>query len=76
MVIVSVPDPDPPDPHVFGPAESGSFYHQAKKGKKNLDSHCFVTFLDFSSSKNDVNVPLKKSKKQKNFVLLVFCWGL
>jgi hypothetical protein len=22
---------------------SGSFYHQAKKSKKNLDSYCFVT---------------------------------
>jgi hypothetical protein len=23
----SVADPDPPDPHVFGPPGSGSFYH-------------------------------------------------
>jgi hypothetical protein len=53
------PDPDPPDPHVFGPPRSGSisqrygsygsgsgsesFYHQAKKSKKNLDSYYFVT---------------------------------
>jgi hypothetical protein len=51
----SVPDPDP---HVFGPPGSGSisqrygsgsgngsgsFFHQAKKSKKNLDSYCFVT---------------------------------
>ncbi len=28
------PDPDPPDPHVFGPP--GSFYHQAKKVRKTL----------------------------------------
>jgi hypothetical protein len=47
----SVPDPNP-DPHVFGPpgsqfisqrSGSGSFYQQAKKVKKNLDSYCFVT---------------------------------
>jgi hypothetical protein len=43
----SVPDPDPPDPHVFGPpgsgstiqmngsgAGSGSFYHEAKIVRK------------------------------------------
>ncbi len=46
-ILVSVPDPDPPDPHVFGPpgygSGSGSFYYQAKIGKKTLDSYCFVT---------------------------------
>ncbi len=40
------------DPHGFGPSGSGyirqmygsgSFYHQAKKSKKNLDSYCFAT---------------------------------
>jgi hypothetical protein len=35
-----VADPDT-DTHVFGPP--GSFYHQAKNSKKNLDSYCFVT---------------------------------
>ncbi len=45
------PNPDPPDPHVFGPpgsgsisqrygsgsgSGSGSFYHQAKKVRKTL----------------------------------------
>jgi hypothetical protein len=51
---VADPNPDPPDPHVFGPPGSGSFrqryvfgsgsfYHQAKENKKNLDSYCFVT---------------------------------
>jgi len=25
-----VTDPEPPDPHVFGPPGSGSFYNQAK----------------------------------------------
>ncbi len=39
------PNPDPSDPCVFGPpgSGSGSFYHQAKNYKKNLDSYCFVT---------------------------------
>jgi hypothetical protein len=32
----SVSDPDPPDPHVFGPLGSGSFYHHAKIGRKTL----------------------------------------
>ncbi len=34
--------------------------------KKNLGSYCFVTFYDFLSLKNDVNVA-SKSKKKKNF---------
>jgi hypothetical protein len=36
IVIISVPDPDPPDPHGFGPPESGPFYHQAKIVIKTL----------------------------------------
>jgi hypothetical protein len=36
VVMSSVPDPDPPDPHVFGPPGSGSFYHQAKIVRKTL----------------------------------------
>jgi hypothetical protein len=35
-----------PDPHVFGPSGSGSFYHHAKT-EKNLDSYYFVTPFDF-----------------------------
>ncbi len=31
----SVPDPDPTDPHVFGPPGSGSFYQQAKIVRKH-----------------------------------------
>jgi hypothetical protein len=31
-------DPDPPDPHVFGPPGSGSFYHLAKIVRKTLIS--------------------------------------
>jgi hypothetical protein len=61
------PDPDPPDPHVFGPpgfgtisqrdgSGSGSFYHQAIK-VKNLDSYCFVTSFLLFIFENDVHVP-------------------
>jgi hypothetical protein len=32
----SVVDPDPSDPFVFGPPESGSLYHQAKIVRKTL----------------------------------------
>jgi hypothetical protein len=35
-LIISVADPDPPDPHVFGPRGSGSFYHHAKIVRKTL----------------------------------------
>jgi hypothetical protein len=59
----SVPDPDPPDLHVFGPPgvdpdpaldPSSSIIKQ--NSKKNLDSYC----LDFLSLKNDVNVHSKR----------------
>jgi hypothetical protein len=30
---------------------------------KNHDFHCFVAFYDFSSVKNDVNVPSKSNKR-------------
>jgi ABC-type Mn2+/Zn2+ transport system ATPase subunit len=56
----SVPGPDPPDPHVFGPPRStsqrygsgsgsgsGSFCHA--KIVRNLDSYYFVTLFDFLS---------------------------
>ncbi len=40
------PDPDPPDPHVFGPEPDplvrGMDPNQ-QKSKKNLESYCFVT---------------------------------
>jgi hypothetical protein len=65
------PDPDPSDPHVFGPlgSGSGSFHLQAKiVRKKNLDSYCFVTSFGLFIVKNDVNVP-SKSNEQKNFFL-------
>ncbi len=56
---------------------SGSVIHQygsrlwirilpsiSKKNEENLDFYCFVTFSDFLSLKNDINVPSKKSKKR------------
>jgi hypothetical protein len=55
----SVPDPNP-DP-----------LSASKNSKKNLDSYCFVIFLDFLSLKNYFNVP-SKSNKQKNFFLISF----
>jgi hypothetical protein len=74
IVIVSVPDPDSPDPHVFGPPGSGStsqrygsgsFHHHAKIVRKTLKPPTyFVTLFVFLSLKNDVNV-LSKSNKQK-----------
>jgi hypothetical protein len=33
---VADPDPDPQDPHVFGPPGSGSFYHHAKIVRNTL----------------------------------------
>jgi hypothetical protein len=65
---ISVADPDPnPDPRVFGPpgSGSGSFYHHAKNGKKNLDSSYFVTLFEFLSLKTDVNVASKGHKQKK-----------
>jgi hypothetical protein len=65
FVCDSVPDPDPPDPHVFGPPGSGStsqrygsgsFYHHAKIVRKTLIPTIFLLFFDFLSLKNDVNV--------------------
>ncbi len=77
MLFVSVPDPDPPDPHVFGPpgstshrcgSGSGSFYDQAKIVRKTLIRTVLWLLLDFLSLKNDVYVP-SKSNKQKSFFL-------
>jgi hypothetical protein len=74
----SVPDLDPPDPHVFGPpgsgstsqmygsgSGSGSLYHHAKIVRKTLIPSILVTLVDFLSLKNDVNVPSKSNKQKK-----------
>ncbi len=69
----SVPDPnpDPPDPHVFGPPDPDSLVRgmdpDPSISKKNLDSYYFVTLFYFLSLKNDLNVP-SKSNKKKNCV--------
>ncbi len=59
----SVPDPDPSDPHVFGPpgsksvstryygSGSRSFYHQAKNGRKTLIPNVLQLLYDFLSLK-------------------------
>jgi hypothetical protein len=75
----SVPDPnpDPPDPHVFGHPGSGStsqryefgyFCHQAKSSKKNLDSYCFTTasgLFIFGKCCECTNVPSKSNEQKK-----------
>jgi hypothetical protein len=58
---VADPDPEPPEPHVFG---------------ENLDSYYFVTLFDFLSLKNDVNVPSKSISRKNCVKKLVFCWHL
>ncbi len=71
------PDPDPPDPHVFGPPGSGSIsqrygsgslYQQAKIVRKILIPTVLWLLLDFLSFKKDVNIP-SKSNKKKNLLL-------
>ncbi len=70
-VLASVADPDPPDPHVFGPPGSGSgstsqrYGSSCKNSKKNLDSYYLAIFFDFLSLKHDVNVPSKSIKQKK-----------
>jgi hypothetical protein len=66
---VADPNPDPPDPRVFGPPGSGSgstsqrydpdplwiriLLSSCKNSKKNLDSYYFVTLFEFFSLQND-----------------------
>ena len=89
---VADPDPDPPDPQVFGPpgsrsgSRSGStsqkevririLLSSCKNNKKNLDSYYFVTLFDVISLKNDVNVPSKSNQQKNLFEKIVFCWRL
>jgi hypothetical protein len=83
-VTTSVPDPnpDPPDPHVFGPPDSGSisqrygsgsgsFYDQTKIVRKILNPTVLRLLLEFLSLKNNINVP-SKSNKQKTLKNIVF----
>jgi hypothetical protein len=72
----SVLDPNP-DPFVFGlqdPDPNLSIMKQKKKRKKNC-FYCFVTFYDFLSLKNDVNIP-KKVKSKIKFLFWEYIYGI
>jgi hypothetical protein len=88
----SVADPDPPDPHVFGPPGSGSISRgmdrdpapdlnpsitKQKKVRKTLIPTASRLFFDFLSLKI-MYMYLQKviSKKQKNFFLNLFFVGI
>jgi hypothetical protein len=67
MVVTSVPDPDPPDPHVFGPPgsgstsqryRSGSFYHNAKIVRKTFIPTTLRLFLIFYLTKSNIQKKL------------------
>jgi hypothetical protein len=59
---VADPDPNPPNPHVFGPPGSGSTSQRYGSGFGIfLSSSYFVTLFDFISLKNDENVPSKST---------------
>ena len=68
MVTTSVrdPDPDPEDPHVFGPP--GSFYQQAKIVRKTLIPTVLLLLFDFLSLKNDVKC------KNNSIVISLIIW--
>ncbi len=44
MVEISVADPDPPDPHVFGPSGSGSISQRYGSGSGSSICDFFLTF--------------------------------
>ncbi len=82
FVCSSVADPDPPDPHVFGPPGSGSgsisqkygsrsgsgfFYHHAKIVRKTLFSTALWLLFDFLSLKM-LYMYLQKVISIKNFL--------
>ncbi len=48
----------------------------SKKMKKIFDFYWFVTFCDFISSKNDVNVPSKRNKCKNLVKTIIFGWHL
>ncbi len=65
-MFLGLPDPNP-DPLVrcMDPDPDPSITVSCKNSKKNLDSYYFMTFFDFLSLKNDVNVPSKSIKQKK-----------
>ncbi len=48
--------------HTFAP---GRVLTRHDTSQLNLNSYCFVTFFDFLSLKNNVNVPSKSNKQKK-----------
>jgi hypothetical protein len=54
-----------PDPLVRGMDPDPDPSISSKNSKKKLDSYYFVTFFDFLSLKNDVNVPPKSNRQKK-----------
>jgi hypothetical protein len=76
-----------PDPYIFGPTGSGSvcviictdrfgsgcFHHKAKIVRQTLISTVLRLLNDFSSLKNDVNIPVpSKCKNQKKLEIFFF----
>jgi hypothetical protein len=72
---VADPDPNPSDPHVFGPPGSGSFYHQAKIVRKTWIPTVSRLLFDFLSLKIRT-VPSKVISRKTLPKKLVFCWRL
>jgi hypothetical protein len=62
-MFLGFPDPDPP----VGIWIRNFLSSSKINCKKNLDSFCFWTLLDFLSLKNYVNVPSKSRKSAKTF---------
>ncbi len=88
IVTVSVPDPNPEDPYVYGlpgsrsisiiylyGSGSGSFNQQAKKLRKPLIFTVLWLLYDFLFLKNDVKT-FKKNKQKIWKVKNYFCWRL
>ncbi len=73
-ISVADPNPDPPDPHVFGPpgSGSGSFCHKARIVRKTLIFTVLLLLFDFLSLKNDVRVPSKSKYAEKLFFKISF----
>jgi hypothetical protein len=78
LVRISVADPDPPDPRVFGPPGSGTGSTSQRygsgsgscSGSGSFYHHAKIvlktlTLFDFLSLKNDVNVASKSNKQKK-----------
>jgi hypothetical protein len=58
---------DLPDPDSFVRGTDPDLPSSSKNSTKNLYFYCFVTFYNFLSLKNDVNVS-SKTNKQNSFI--------